>query len=1052
MSLSETFIRRPIMTTLVMGAACIFGVMAYRLLPVSDLPNVDFPTISVSANLAGASPETMATAVATPLEKEFATIPGIDSMSSTSNLGRTQITMQFALNRNIDAAAQDVQSAISRVVRHLPAEMTTPPGFRKQNPASDPILFIAFTSPTLPLWELNEYADRISQKISMVEGVASVDVFGEQKYAVRIQLDPRELAYRNLGIDEVANAVDKGNVNMPTGTLWGPDRALTLQTTGQMLNAKQFGSMVVSYRNGRPVRLKDLGQVFDGTESETSEAWFYTPEKKERGVFLAVVRQPGTNTVAVANAVKKILPSLQAGLPASIRFRVFRDSSLNIRESAHDVQFTLFLTLALVVLVIFLFLRNISGTVIPSLALPMSVLGTFMVMVLLGYSLDNLSLMALTLSLGFVVDDAIVMLENIYRHMEMGKHRWQAALDGAKEVGFTIVSMTLSLAAVFIPVLFMGGIVGRLFQEFAVTIGAAVLVSGAVSLTLTPMLSSRFLREESETRHGRLFGWSEAVFRAALAVYGSTLKVVLRFRLVTLAFSIIVLIATGFLFKAIPKDFFPSEDRGMISLQTEGPEGISYLAMFDRQNAVAEIVRNDPDVQCFMSSAGAGGPGGAANSGRMFIILKPRKERPSSADEIVQRLRRSLAVVPGVRAIPQNPPPIRLGSRMSRALYQLTLTGIDTGVLFDSAGQLTKRFQSEADTLGIQDISSDMQLKNPELRLDIDRDLAASLQLNESQIKSALSYAYSSRQVSSILAPNNQYSVIMELAPEFQRDAGALGLLYIRSGSGVLVPVKAVVAQKEQAGPMSINHTGQIPSVTISFNLKPGVALGDALEAVQIFARRTLPDSIGTQFSGTAQAFQDSLTGMGLLLALAIFVIYIVLGILYESFAHPVTILSALPFAGAGALVTLMAFGLPLSMYAFVGIIMLVGLVKKNGIMMVDFAIELKRGGKPAEEAIHEACMIRFRPIMMTTFCALMASLPIAFGWGAGAESRRPLGLAVTGGLIFSQTLTLYVTPVFFLYLESLQKFFSRRPAAIAAQALKPVDLRPIPPDEERHE
>ncbi|HOX07630.1 MAG TPA: efflux RND transporter permease subunit [Planctomycetota bacterium] len=1024
MNIAATFIRRPVMTSLVMASFLLFGLMAYRQLPVSDLPNVDFPTINVSASLPGASPETMASSVALPLEKQFSTIAGIDSMSSSSSQGRTQISLQFALTRDIDAAAQDVQAAIARSLRSLPAEMPSPPSYNKSNPADFPFLFIALTSPTLPLAKLNEYGETMmAQRISMVSGVAQVQVFGSQKYAVRVQLDPRELASRGIGIDEVAGAVERSNVNMPTGTLWGPERSFTVKATGQLLEAEDYRPVVVTYRNGAPVRLGELGRVYAGVENDKSAAWFCTPEGQNRAIVLAIQRQPGVNTVAVAEAVKELLPSFKAKLPASVSYRVFRDSSEVIKESAFDVQFTMLLTMALVVMSIFIFLRNVSATAIPSAALPMAIVGTFAAMYALDYSLDNLSLMALTLSVGFVVDDAIVMLENIFRHMEMGKPRWQAALDGAQEVGFTIVSMTLSLSAVFIPVLFMGGLIGRLFREFAVTIGVAVLISGFVSLTLTPMLCSRFLKPPAEVQHGRLFIWSEQVFNWCRDLYGRSLYPVLRHRLATLLVSLAILAGTVWLFMVVPKGFVPSEDRDQIMVQTEGPEGVSYISMLEHQQQLAEVVRQDPDVLCFMSSAGPGGPGGGGNNGRMFIALKPRHDRVRSADRIIQELRPKLGAVPGIKAYLQNPVTIPVGGRMSKGQYQYTLLGPDTAELYSGAEKLIARMRGMQE---LQDVTSDMQLKNSELTVIIDRDQAAALGLSAAQIETALSYAYGSRQVSTIYAANDDYPVIMELLPEYQRGPEALGWLYVRSSAGQLVPLKAVAALKESVGPLSINHTGQLPSVTISFNLQPGVSLGAATAAVQAAAREALPDTLSGSFQGTAQAFQDSLRGMGWLLALAVLVIYVVLGILYESYWHPISILSALPFAGFGALLTLLVFRADLSIYAFVGIIMLVGLVKKNGIMMVDFAVEAERRGRPPLEAIHEACMVRFRPIMMTTMCALMAGLPIALGFGAGAEARRPLGLAVVGGLLFSQSLTLYVTPVFYLYMDSLHRFMGR--------------------------
>jgi HAE1 family hydrophobic/amphiphilic exporter-1 len=1033
MNISETFIRRPVMTALVMLAVLLFGALAYRELPVSDLPNVDFPTISVSASMPGASPETMAAAIATPLEKQFSTIAGIDTMNSTSMQGSTQITLQFTLNRDIDAAAQDVQAAIARAARQLPAAMPTPPSYSKVNAADSPILMFALTSPTLPLSALDEYGQTIiAQRISMVEGVAQVAVHGSQKYAVRIQVDPRELAARGIGIDEVASAVDSGNANLPTGILYGPDKQYTVQADGQLLDAAGYRSLIVAYRNGAPVRLEQIGRVTDSVENNKQAAWFCTKDAQQRSVMLAIQKQPGTNTVAVADAVKALIPTFRAQLPASVSLQLLYDRSVPILQAADDMQFTLLLTFGLVVMVVFLFLRNVSATVIPSLALPLAVVGTFAVMYLLDYSIDNLSMMALTLAVGFVVDDAIVMLENIFRHMEMGKTRMQAALDASKEIGFTIVSMTLSLAAVFIPVLFMGGIVGLLFREFAVTIGVAVLVSGVVSLTLTPMLSARFIKAPSEVHHGRIYAASEAMFQAVLRFYGRLLWFVLRHRLSAVIVAVAMLAGTGYLFTIMPKGFIPSEDRGMISVTTEAVEGISFEALKALQQAAAAVVQKDPDVDRFQSRAGGGHRGGS-NNGGMFITLKDRGVRKGTTDEVIRRLRPKLGQIPGIRAFLQNPPPISVGGQSSKSQYQFTLQDPDIEELNKYAGILLERMRGMPDLL---DVTSDMQLKNPELDVRIDRDAATALGVTAEQIENALLSAYGSRLVTTIFAPNNQYQVILEVLPEFQLDPKALALLHVRSKSGDLVPLQAVARLENGVGPLTISHYGQLPAVTISFNLKPGVAIGDAVEEVQATARQVLPPSVHATFQGTAQAFQSSFQGMVALLIVAIMVIYMVLGILYENFFHPITILSALPFAGFGALVTLWIFGAELSLYAFVGIIMLVGLVKKNGIMMIDFAIEARRsGGRSPDDAIHEACMVRFRPIMMTTIAALVAALPIALGYGAGGESRRPLGLAVVGGLLFSQSLTLFVTPVFYVYMERLQGFLGRRRKTLSRAA-----------------
>jgi hydrophobic/amphiphilic exporter-1 (mainly G- bacteria), HAE1 family len=1024
MNISSLFINRPVMTTLVMAGILLFGASAFRLLPLSDLPNVDYPTIQVSASLPGASPETMASAVATPLEKQFSTIAGIDSIISSSSLGSTQITVQFNLTRDIDSAAADIQAAISRSTRSLPRDMPSPPSYSKVNPADQPILFIALTSQTLPLSTLNEYADTfMAQRISTVNGVAQVQVYGSQKYAVRIQLDPVAMAGKAIGIDEVATAVSNGNVNMPTGVLYGPKRAFTIQAEGQLDNAKAFESLIIAYRNNAPVRLGEIANVLDSVENNKSAAWFVTPQSQQRSVILAVQRQPGTNTVEVADAVKAILPSLSKDLPASVSAQIMLDRSTSIRDSVRDVEFTLLLTLVLVVLVIFLFLRNASATLIPSLALPMAIVGTFMVMYLCNYSLDNLSLMALTLAVGFVVDDAIVMLENIVRHLEMGKPALKAAIDGSKEVGFTIVSMTLSLAAVFIPVLFMGGLIGRLFREFAVTIGVAVLVSGFIALTLTPMLSSRFLKDPTKIRHGRAYQFSEKIYNIVLAFYERTLKWVLVHKLSAMFFSTIILAGTVVLYVIIPKGFLPSEDRAQISGSTEAAEGISYKTMFEYQQTISSILQKRPEIASFMSNSGGRGSGGS-----FMIRLVPKSQRELSVDEFIQQMRPVLASIPGVRVTLQNPPTISIGGRMASALYQFTMQSPDTDELYKYATIMESKMQALP---GFQDVRSDLRMKNPQINIQIDRDKASASGLSVSLIENTLYNAYGSRMVSTILMPNDQYYVIMELQDQYQDDPATLKLLYVRSSSGQLVPLDAVTEIQNSIGPLSINHQGQLPSVTISFNLKPGLSIGDAVNTINKLAMNTLPATIITSYQGTAAAFQSSLQGMGLLLVLAVLVIYLVLGILYESFIHPITILSALPFAGFGALITLYIFKAELSMYAFVGIVMLVGLVKKNGIMMIDFAIEAgKNEGKNPHDAILQACLIRFRPIMMTTMAALMAGLPIAMGFGAGAESRRPLGLAVVGGLLFSQTLTLYVTPVFYLYMEALRKRFQRKPDA----------------------
>jgi HAE1 family hydrophobic/amphiphilic exporter-1 len=1042
MNISELFIRRPVATTLVMLGILFFGIVGYRLLPVSDLPNVDFPTIQVTAALPGASPETMASAIATPLEKQFTTIAGLDSMNSTSVLGVTQVILQFNLSRSLDAAAQDVQAAIGAASRQLPPGMPSPPTYQKVNPADAPILYLALTSPTLPLSTTDEYAETMmAQRISTVSGVAQVLVYGAQKYAVRVQLDPRALAARGIGIDEASAAVAAANVNIPTGTLWGPTTAYTVLATGQLTEAAAFDPLIVAYRNGSPVRVKDIGRAIDSVENDKTAAWYVDKKSATRGVVLAIQKQPGENTVEVVSNIRKLIPSFEAMLPGSAKLTVLFDRSQSIRESVADVKFTLWLTLALVVMVIFLFLRNLSATVIPSLALPLSIAGTFAAMYALGYSMDNLSLMALTLSVGFVVDDAIVVLENIVRHMEMGEKPFEAALKGTKEIGFTIVSMTLSLTAVFIPLLFMGGIIGRLFREFAVTIAVAILVSGFVSLTLTPMLCARYLRAHGERTPGRFYRASERVFDSALNVYRRGLRWALSRKRLMMAFSAAILLATVALFRIVPKGFIPANDIGQIFAPTEAAQGISFESMVEHQKAVMAVVQADPNVEGFMSSCGTrGNSAQGGNTGMIFMRLKPRDERKLGVDEIIQELRGKLSQIPGIRVYPQNLPPIRLGGVLTRAQYQFTLQASDTKDLYAAAPRLEEKMRG---LTGLQDVNSDLQLRNPTAYLTIDRDRASALGVTPDAIENALYTAYGSRQISTIYAPNNEYQVIMELLPQFQRDPSAFQLLYIRSKKGDLVPLAAVTKFERTVGPLAVNHAGQLPAVTISFNLAPGVSLGQAVAEIDRVARQTLPDTIQTSFQGTAQAFESSQKGLGLLLLVAILVIYMVLGILYEDFLHPITIFSALPFAGFGALLTLLVFRTELSIYAFVGVILLVGLVKKNGIMMVDFAIEGRRTGKPPEEAIYEACVVRFRPIMMTTMAALMGTLPIALGFGTGAESRRPLGLAVVGGLLFSQMITLFVTPVFYVYMEALRDRLARRKGKPTPK-LAPVETLPV--------
>ncbi|MBZ5697734.1 MAG: efflux RND transporter permease subunit [Acidobacteriia bacterium] len=1038
MSIPERFIQRPIATTLVMMAILLFGIASYRVLPVSDLPNVDYPTINVYASLPGANPDTMAAAVALPLERQFSNIAGLDSMVSSSRVGATQIVLQFSLERNLDGAAQDVQAAISQAGRLLPPSMPAPPSYTRQNPADYPVLAVTLTSNTLRLSDVDEYAETmIAPSISTVDGVALVQIWGNFKYSPHIQLDPQALSTRQIGIDDVESAITSGNVNLPTGTIWGPQRAPTVQTQGQLFKAADYAKLIVAYRNGSPVRIADLGRVIDSVQNDKNLNFYYDANAPHGtlAINMAIFKQPGTNAVQVVDGIKAMLPRLQAELPPSVNMYVLFDRSITIRNSVDDVKYTLLLALCLVIMVIFLFLRNLSATTIPSLALPFSLVGTFAVMYLCGYSIDNLSLMALCLSVGFVVDDAIVMLENIVRHIEHGEGVMEAAINGSGEIGFTILSMTLSLTAVFLPVLFMGGVLGRLLHEFAVTIMTAILVSGFVSLTLTPMLCSRFLKPQREIKHGRLYNFFESMQVGLQTGYTRCLQVALRHKLATMMFAAALAVGTYYLAVIIPKGFLPSEDTNQINGTTEAIEGISFDAIREHQRQVCEILVQDPAVAYVMSGIGVGNK--TMNQGNLSIRLKPRSER-LQVDQVINELRPKLAAVPGITTYLRNDPPIRIGGLQSKALYQFTIQSPSTKDLYDSAQGFTAKMRALP---GLTDVSSDLQIRNPQINVDIDRDAASSYGVTVNQIESALYSAYGQRQISTIFAPNNQYWVILELEPEYQRDANKIASLYVHSTkSGQLVPLSAVAKLTPTLGPLSVNHLGQLPAVTISFNLKPGTSIGDAVNEIDDLAREALPPTTTTTFQGNAQAFQSSLAGLGMLLVMAVLVIYIILGILYESFLHPITILSGLPAAGFGALLSLYLFHMAaakgwvsplldmnLDIYGFVGIIMLIGIVKKNAIMMIDFALEAQRkeGLSPAE-AIYQGCLVRFRPIMMTTMAALMGTLPIALGLGAGGETRRPLGVSVVGGLAFSQIVTLFLTPVVYIYMEQAKEWGAR--------------------------
>ncbi len=1011
------------MTTLVMVGVLLFGLLAYVSLPINDLPAVDFPTISVSASLPGASPETMASAVATPLEKQFSNIAGLDSMNSTSQMGSTSITLTFDLNRKIDGAAEDTQAAIVAARAMLPTSMPTPPVFKKVNPGDVPILFIALSSEYLPIYTVDEYAENmLAPRVAMSSGVAQVQIFGSQIYCPRVQIDPRKLASLKIGVDEVAAAVRNNNVNLPVGTLYGPAKAYNIKVNGQMMNAKELRPLIVAYRNGAPVRLQDIGTVIDSVQTDKVATWF----NGHRAVVLAIQRQPNTNTIEVVDNIKKLLPSFRAALPPSMKLNIIYDRSTTIRRSVEDVQKTLLITIGLVILVIFFFLGNVSTTVIASLSLPISLLGTFAVMKLLGFTLNNISLMAITLCVGFVVDDAIVVLENIVRHIEDGMPVFQAALKGAQEIGFTILAMTFSLVAVFFPIMLMGGIIGRLFFQFAVTISVAIVISGFVSLSLTPMLCSRFLQpHDPKKKPGLWQRISDKIISLWLGAYDKTLCWALKNRDFVLMGFVVTVIATVMMMQAVPKGFIPSEDTGQISGTVQAQEGISFEDMVAHQKKIAAIAQQNPAVKNVMSSVGSGLGAMSLNQGRLNLFLKPAEERKQTADEVINSLRKKLGGIVGAKYFMQNPPSIRLGGQITKALYQVTIAGMDLDELYKAVRKLEEKIR---EIPAVADVNSDLQVKDQKLKVNIDRDKCSKLGVSLQKVQDALNSAYASRQVSTIFTDRNQYWVIMEVQPQFYEDPSMLEWLRIRSDSGELVPLSAVATITRGSGPIQVNHLAQLPSVTLSFNLKPNAPLSEAVEQIKELAKNTIPADMSFSFQGTAQAFEASTKGLPVLLILSILVIYIVLGILYESFIHPITILTGLPSAGLGALATLLLFHKDLDIYGFLGLILLIGIVKKNAIMMIDFAIEVQRTqGLGPEEAIYKACLVRFRPIMMTTLAALFGSLPIALGTGQGSESRQSLGLSIVGGLLLSQLVTLYITPVFYLYLDRFEKWISKR-------------------------